>query len=256
VNQPLVSILTTSFNSERTIKNTLLSVALQDYPNIEHIIIDGLSTDNTIPIVKSFNHVKKVISEKDSGIYDAMNKGIRLATGSIIGILNSDDFYPHNAIISHVVQKLQLEKTDSLYGDLVYVSQKDVTKRLRTWIAGEFKAIKFLFGWMPPHPTFFVKSEMYEQWGNFNTSFRTAADYELMLRFLYKHRISVCYLPEIIVMMRAGGVSNSSIGNRIRANKEDLEAWRVNELKPRFYTLWLKPLRKLSQFINDKKTTT
>jgi glycosyltransferase len=133
------------------------------------------------------------------------------------------------------------------------VSQSDIKKVLRTWIAGAFTATKFLYGWMPPHPTFFVRREMYEQWGSFNTTLRSAADYELMLRFLYKHRFSVSYLPEIIVKMRAGGVSNSSISNRIKANKEDSEAWRINELKPRFYTSWLKPLRKVSQFIQDKK---
>ncbi len=252
-NLPIVSIITASFNSERTIADTLTSVALQDYPNIEHIIIDGASSDKTVEIVKRFRHVKKIVCEKDDGIYDAMNKGIRQCTGKLIGILNSDDFYPHHSVISRVVNQLQQDKTDSLYGDLVYVSQNDTRKRLRTWIAGEFKTSKFLFGWMPPHPTFFVRKEMYEKWGYFNTTFRSAADYELMLRFLYKHHISVSYLPQIIVTMRSGGVSNSSISNRINANREDSEAWRVNGLRPRIYTSWLKPLRKLTQFIYGKK---
>ena len=251
--KPLVSIITVSFNSSKTIRDTLHSVALQDYPHIEHIIIDGLSTDDTINIVNSFSHVSKVRSEKDNGIYDAMNKGIRISSGKIVGILNSDDFYPGPSVISKVVEKLTIDGTSSLYGDLVYVHQNDVQKRLRTWIAGEFKTSKFLYGWMPPHPTFFVHRKMYEDFGYFNTSLRSAADYELMLRFLYKHRISVSYLPQIIVKMRSGGMSNASIANRIKANKEDSEAWRINGLTPHIYTSWLKPLRKLSQFIYDKK---
>lgn len=250
---PLVSIITASYNSALTIRDTLNSIASQDYPHIEHIIIDGLSIDGTLDIVHDFTHVRKVISEKDKGIYDAMNKGIRESTGDIIGILNSDDFYPNPYIVSRVVGKLEQEKTSSLYGDLVYVSPNDINKRLRTWIAGEFKAKNFLFGWMPPHPTFFVRREIYEKWGTFNTSLRTAADYELMLRLLYKHRITVSYLPQIIVKMRAGGVSNSSISNRIKANKEDSEAWRLNGMKPHIFTSWLKPLRKISQYIHDKK---
>lgn len=252
--KPLVSIITVSYNSSKTIRDTLHSVANQDYPNIEHIIIDGLSTDDTITIVNSFPHISIVHSEKDNGIYDAMNKGIKASSGRFIGILNSDDFYPNQSVITRVVEKLLLDQTNSLYGDLVYVHQHDVAKRLRTWIAGEYKASKFLYGWMPPHPTFFVQREIYEKLGCFNTSFRSAADYELMLRFLYKHRISVSYLPQIIVKMRSGGMSNSSISNRIKANKEDSEAWRINDLTPHIYTSWLKPLRKLSQFIYDKKT--
>ncbi|HZV69772.1 MAG TPA: glycosyltransferase family 2 protein [Saprospiraceae bacterium] len=247
---PVVSIITTSFNSSLTIADTLVSIFVQDYPCIEHIIVDGGSADNTIEIVKEFSHVKMIISEKDNGIYDAMNKGIKACTGDIIGILNSDDFYPHPSVISRVVRQLEKENTQALYGDLVYVSPQDINKRLRTWLAGSFKPSKFLYGWMPPHPTFFVRREIYEKWGLFNLSLHSAADYELMLRFLYKHRISVSYLPEIIVKMRAGGVSNASLSNRIKANKEDAEAWRINGLTPRIYTSWLKPLRKLSQFIH------
>lgn len=251
--QPLVTIITVSFNSSKTIRDTLNSVATQDYPNIEHIIIDGLSTDDTINIVNSYPHISLLQSEQDNGIYDAMNKGIKASLGRYIGILNSDDFYPNKSVISRVVEKLQHDQTNSLYGDLVYVHHSDVRKRLRTWIAGEFKPSKFLYGWMPPHPTFFVQREMYEKWGYFNTALRSAADYELMLRFLYKNRISVSYLPQIIVKMRSGGISNASISNRIKANKEDSEAWRINDLTPHIYTSWLKPLRKLSQFIHDKK---
>src|SRR4030095_6676776 len=176
--QPRVSIITVSFNSSKTIHDTLNSVAMQDYPNIEHILIDGLSTDNTIEIANSFPHVKHMITEKDDGIYDAMNKGLKLATGEIIGILNSDDFYVSKKVISDIVTHFQKAKSDSLYADLVYVHPENTQKVVRTWIAGYYNPRKFLFGWMPPHPTFFVRKEVYEQWGNFYTKLKSAADYE------------------------------------------------------------------------------
>lgn len=246
---PLVSIITATYNSAKTIRDTLEAVASQDYPHIEHIIIDGRSTDTTLAIVSEYPHVARIISEKDEGIYDAMNKGLRICTGEIIGLLNSDDFYVSNTVISNVLNKMNKEQTASLYGDLVYVHPQQTDKILRTWIAGEFHPRKFLFGWMPPHPTFFVKREIYHQLGAFNIQLKSAADYELMLRFLYKAKISVTYLPQVLVKMRAGGKSNASIGNRIRANREDREAWRVNDIHPYFYTSWLKPLRKLVQFV-------
>lgn len=250
---PLVSIITTTFNSEKTIRDTLTSVASQDYPQIEHIIIDGRSTDKTLSLISGFPHVTKVISEKDSGIYDAMNKGIRICTGEIVGLLNSDDFYVSTTVIRQVVEKLMTDQTDSLYGDLVYVHPEETQKIKRTWIAGKFHPRKFLYGWMPPHPTFFVRRKIYESLGEFNTNLKSAADYELMLRVLYKSRISVSYLPQVLVKMRAGGMSNASFNNRIKANLEDREAWRVNHIHPYFFTTWLKPIRKLTQFVRKPK---
>ena len=247
--EPTVSIITVCYNSSGTIASTLESVARQSYPGIEHVIIDGMSTDTTLEIVRQYPHVKKLISEKDAGIYDAMNKGIRNSTGDIIGILNSDDFYTDPDVIHHVVQQLNTQRSDAFYADLIYVSPENVNKKIRTWTAGSFGASKFLYGWMPPHPTFFVRRKVYDQYGLFNTALKTAADYELMLRLLYKHRISVCYWPKVIVKMRAGGNSNASLKQRIKANKEDLQAWRINALKPYFFTTWLKPLRKIFQFI-------
>ncbi len=246
--QANVSIITVCYNSANTIRDTLESVAHQTCPNIDHIIVDGLSTDDTLGIVKSFPHVHQVISEKDKGIYDAMNKGLSMATGDIIGILNSDDFYADPDVIRQVVEQMEAERADALYADLIYVSPQDTNKRIRTWIAGKFKRSKFLFGWMPPHPTFFVRKKIYDQFGKFDLQFRSAADYELMLRFLYKNRISVTYLPRITVKMRAGGNSNASWLNRLKANREDRKAWKVNNLKPYFFTLTLKPLRKLFQY--------
>lgn len=250
VTTPVVSIITVCFNSEKTIHSTLESVATQDYSSIEHIIIDGKSSDQTLNIVLQFPHVQKIVSEKDKGIYNAMNKGIKMATGDIIGILNSDDFYTGPEVISQVVKKLTENNHDSLYADLLYVDSVNTSKKIRTWKAGAYQRNKFLYGWMPPHPTFFVRRSVYEQFGTFNEQLRSAADYELMLRFLYKNNISVTYLPATIVKMRAGGNSNASLSNRFRANREDRKAWDLNAMKPYFFTTWLKPLRKLTQFIS------
>ena len=183
-----VSIITVSFNAEETISDTIKSVINQDYENIEYIIIDGASKDKTSSIVKSFGFkVAKFISEPDKGIYDAMNKGLALATGEIIGILNADDFYADSSIISKVVKRFQEEKVEGLYADLVYVKRNDTNKITRVWRSGDYSKGKFLKGWMPPHPTFFVKREVYEKYGNFNLDLPSAADYEIMLRFIHKH---------------------------------------------------------------------
>ena len=251
-----ISIITATYNSAATISDTLRSVASQDYSEIEHIIVDGGSTDDTLSIVSQFPHVARVISEKDNGIYDAMNKGLRVCTGEIIGLLNSDDFYVSTTDIRQVVEKLITDQTDSLYGDLVYVHPEETRKVKRTWIAGKFHPRKFLYGWMPPHPTFFVRRKIYEVLGEFNTNLKSAADYELMLRFLYKSKISVSYLPHVLVKMRAGGMSNATLSNRIKANREDREAWRVNHIQPYFFTTWLKPIRKLIQFVRKPKIIT
>lgn len=247
-----VSIITTSFNSASTIRDTLQSIAIQDHTHIEHIIIDGGSTDQTLKIVEQFPHVSIVVSEKDKGIYDAMNKGIQLATGDIIGILNSDDFYTHPAVISSVVSQMMSHYAEALYADLDYVDPGDISKIVRTWRSGTFSLKKFHYGWMPPHPTFFVRREVYEKYGDFDLSFTSAADYEIMLRFLLKHHITVSYLPETIVHMRAGGHSNVSLLHRIKANAEDSRAWKINNLKPHFFTTFLKPARKIHQFFPGK----
>lgn len=244
-----ISIITATYNSSKTVTDTLKSVALQTYPNIEHIIIDGASKDNTLEIVKQFPHVAKVVSEPDKGIYDAMNKGIKLATGDVIGILNSDDFYANENIISKVVQYFDNFKTDALYGDLQYVDGIDTQKVVRYWKSGQYDKDNFYNGWMPPHPTFFVRKNVYEKYGLFNISLKSAADYELMLRLLLRYEISSCYLPEVLVKMRTGGQSNMSLKNRLKAHEEDKIAWKQNNLKPKFYTFAFKPLSKLVQFL-------
>ena len=245
-----ISIITVTYNSAATLEETILSVINQTYTNIEYIIVDGKSTDSTLSIIEKYkSRISKFISEKDNGIYDALNKGIQMASGDVIGILHSDDFYTSNAVIQNIATRFEKEKCDALYGDLLYVSKDNTNKIIRKWRAGELTSNSFLFGWMPPHPTFFVKKEVYEKHKAFNLDFKTSADYELMLRLLYKHKIKTAYLPEYLVKMRMGGQSNVTTKNRIIANLEDRKAWEVNGLKPYFFTLFLKPLRKISQFL-------
>jgi len=238
-----LSLITPTFNSSLTLEETLRSVASQTLPPFEHLIIDGASTDGTLDIAARFNCT--VFSEPDCGIYDAMNKGVLKARGDVVGILNSDDCFAHPEVLQKVVELFESTGSEALYADLDYVAGSKVVRRWRT---GAFYPDAFLKGWMPPHPTFFVRREVYERYGGFNASFKISADYEFMLRMLHLHRISVCYLPEVTVLMKAGGVSNSSLRNRLRAHREDENAWQFNGLKPRFYTLWLKPLRKVHQF--------
>lgn len=196
--------------------------------------------------VSAFSPV--IVSEPDGGIYDAMNKGVARATGDIVGILNSDDFYAHDRVIARVVERFEQTGCDALYADCCYVDRIQTGQITRYWKAGRYQKGAFRNGWMPPHPTFFVRKEHYNRLGAYRDEFKSAGDYELLLRFIHKHELSVEYLPEVTVMMRAGGASNVSLKNRLRANGEDREAWRINGLKMPVYTPWLKPLRKISQF--------
>jgi len=245
-----ITIITAVFNSKDFIEDCIRSIHRQTHKDIEHIVIDGGSTDGTLDIIKQYQSgIEKLVSERDDGIYDAMNKGIKFATGEVIGILNADDFYPDSGVLEKVAQVFKNEDIEACYGDLEYVDSVDIGRVVRYWRSGPYDVNKFYSGWMPPHPTFFVRRSIYRQYGLFNLSLGSAADYELMLRFLVKHRIAVAYIPEVIVKMRMGGVSNASIKNRIRANRMDRRAWSVNGLKPYPWTLLFKPLRKVHQFI-------
>jgi glycosyltransferase involved in cell wall biosynthesis len=244
-----ISVITASFNNADTITDTIRSVLAQDYAAIEYIIIDGASTDNTLQRIEEFKpKITKIISEKDEGIYFALNKGIEHATGDVIAFLHADDIYANSSVLSHVMETFVKKNVNSVYGDLYYVDRVDTGKIIRNWKAGEYKAGIFCKGWMPPHPSFFLKKSMYREFGNFNTVFRSAADYELMLRMLHKNEISTAYLPEVIVKMRVGGVSNVSMKNRIKANREDKRAWKINGMKPGLFTFIRKPLSKIKQF--------
>ena len=245
-----VSIITVVYNASSTIEDTITSVLNQSYPNIEYIIVDGQSNDGSIDIIKKYsNRISKFKSEKDEGIYDAMNKGIAMATGDVVGILNADDVYEHAEVIKNIVTKFHEKNSDAVYADLKYVMKNDLNKVIRYWKLGKYSDGKFLYGWMPPHPTFFVKKDVYNKLGFYRTDLKSASDYELMLRFIHVNKINIDYLPEVIIRMREGGVSNHSIKNRLNANKEDRKAWELNNIKPGPFTLILKPLSKLFQFI-------
>lgn len=243
-----ISIVTAAYNSVATIKDTIESVLSQDYPNIEYIVADGGSKDGTVEILKSYGDKIKWISEKDNGIYEAMNKGVKMATGDAIGIVGSDDFYPDNQAISKVAKAFIESNADSVYGDLHYVDAVDTNKIVRNWKSGKYDRKRFLNGWMPPHTAFFLKKSAYDTYGIYDTTYRSAGDYELMLRMLYKHHVSSYYIPAVLMKMRIGGDSNSSIKGRIKANREDYRAWIMNGLKPRWYTLYAKPISKLFQW--------
>ena len=244
-----VSVITIAYNSGKSIADAIKSVMEQTYPNIEYIIVDGQSTDNTMDIVQSFGaRITKQISEPDKGIYDALNKGIRLAEGDVVGFLHSDDIFASPDVIADVVALFSEKQTDSVYGDLQYVYKNDTSRVFRNWKAGVFSMKKLRFGWMPPHPTFYVKKQVYDQHGLFDTSFKIAADYESMLRFLGKHRITTVYLPRVMVKMRIGGASNRSLKNIIRKSREDLRAMKVNSFG-NIVTLAGKNFRKLNQFL-------
>ena len=243
-----ISILTVTYNSAATLRDTIESVRRQDYPHVEHVIVDGQSTDGTLDIVREYPHITRWISEKDKGIYDAMNKAIGLATGDIIGILNSDDMYADSTVLARVMETFMEEHCDAVYGDLLYVDPEQPRKVRRFWKSGGYKPGDFLWGWMPPHPTFFVRRSLYERFGTFNTALRTAADYELMLRFVHKQGATLGYVPRVLVRMRDGGASNQTLRARLKANKEDRQAWEINGLAPYWFTLYLKPLRKVGQY--------
>lgn len=242
-----ISVITVCFNASSTIDRCIQSVLAQSYSNVEYIIVDGSSTDGTQEVVSKYsNKIAKFISEPDNGIYFAMNKGITLATGDVVGMLNADDVFAHSDVLAHIARVFSQLPVKSLYADLQYLKPDGAIHR--HWKSGAYKDNCFAYGWMPPHPTFYVRREIYQKYGMFNTSLRSAADYELMLRFLHIHKISTAYLPEVTVKMMLGGVSNSSLQNRLKANREDQEAWKINGLKMPFYLPLLKPLRKLSQY--------
>ena len=242
-----ISIITATFNNEETIEDAIKSVSSQTYKNIEHIIIDGSSSDKTIQIIRKHqDKIAKIISEPDKGIYDALNKGIKNSTGDIIAFLHGDDIYADEKIIELAVQVIENENIDSVYADLLYVSKNNTNKIIRNWKAGKFKYSKLKKGWMPPHPTFLVKKEIYKKYGEFDTSLKIAADYDIILRFLGKHKISTTYLPKVMIKMRIGGESNKSLKNIFRKMKEDVKALKKNKLG-NWHTVVLKNIVKIPQ---------
>jgi glycosyltransferase len=244
----MITIITAVKNGARTIADCVQSVKMQSVQP-EHIIMDGDSSDNTLAIIERHKYESlNLYSAPDRGIYDAMNRGINLANGEIIGLLNADDVFFDRNVLKRVITAFRESTTAACYGDLIYVARDNLNKIDRYWKSCRFSSKKMYWGWMPPHPTFFVRRSVYEKFGLFNLTLGSAADYELMLRFLLKNRISVKYIDHILVKMRTGGQSNASIRNRVSANLMDHRAWRINGLSPYPWTLLAKPLRKLPQF--------
>lgn len=244
-----ISVITVCYNSADTIETAIQSVLSQDYPNTEYIIVDGKSTDNTPAIISNYgSRISKIISGKDNGIYDAVNKGIREATGDVAGVLHSDDFFAGSNVISLISERFSSGSVDGVFSDLQYVSKKNPARIIRKWKAGTYLPGMFDKGWMPPHPTFYVKRNMFDQFGYYNVGLKFAADYELMLRFIHKNKIRIEYIPEVLVKMRIGGKGNVTLMNRLRANAEDKKAWEINDLKPPSFIRFRKPLSKLRQY--------
>ncbi len=244
-----ISLITATKDSAKTLETCFESVNRQQYPNLEYIVIDGASADKTAEIIGKYEKmITAFVSEKDDGIYHAFNKGLNLVSGEIIGFLNADDFYAYEKVLKDVATIFEQKDVDAVYGDLEYVDFYNTNKVVRRWIAGEYKPNAFEKGWMPPHPTLFVRKSVYDSYGYFNTNFVSAADYELMLRFIHIHKIKLAYLSKVLIKMRLGGMSNRSLYNRWRANKEDRNAWKINGLKMPFWLPVRKPLRKIPQF--------
>lgn len=244
-----LTIITVTLNNRDSVGATICSVLSQSYGAVEYILIDGGSTDGTLEILDSYrDKVTTIISEPDNGIYDAMNKGLRLASGDVIGILNADDIYATNDMLARVASIFETSGVDACYGDLAYISAQDTDHFVRFWKAGDYTRRKLYYGWMPPHPTFFVRKSCYTDFGVYRTDMGSAADYELMLRYLLCHNINMVYIPDVLVKMRTGGTSNASLFNRLNAHLMDWRAWYINGLQPYPWTLPLKPLRKLHQW--------
>lgn len=248
-----ISIITVTYNSEATLKSCLISVLHQSYKNIEYVIIDGNSTDKTLELVKQhqlqFPQIEfKLLSEPDNGIYDALNKGVHLATGDVIGFVHSDDMLADNQIISTLANQFERENIDGVYGDLQYVDKNNIDKVIRYWKSRYFNIALLSKGWMPAHPTLFLKKTVYKKHGIFNLSYKISADYDFMLRILKDDSVKFAYLPKVITKMRIGGASNRSIKNIIQKTREDYLAVRSNNIGG-WYLIFLKNISKVRQFI-------
>ena len=251
---PKVSIITVCYNSDVTLCDTIESVLEQDYRNIEYIIVDGGSTDNTIDIINEYrDKIDVVISEPDKGIYDAMNRGINVATGDLVCILNSDDLYSSTSSVRRLVECGQKAGTDTVFADLVFVDPSDTDQIVRYYRSNRFHPKRLRYGWMPAHPTFVVKRELYQKWGLYLLDYRIAADYEMMVRLLYRAGATYTYLPEVVVKMRAGGVSTSGLRSSWVLNREIVRACRENSLKTNMFRLLLKIPAKLMERVRKPR---
>lgn len=243
-----ISLITVTYNAADTLERCIRSVIAQDYPGLEYIIIDGQSTDNTPAIINKYkNHINITVAEPDGGIYEAMNKGITLAGGDIIGMLNADDFFAGPHVLKSIAGAFAASGADVLYGDIDYVDKQD--KVIRKWRSGAYRQGCFNWGWMPPHPSFYARRKLFNKYGAYNCAYGSATDYELMLRFIHANKATVYYLNKILVKMLVGGVSNKSLINRINAWRNDFKAMKTNGILFPHISVILKPFRKITQFI-------
>lgn len=253
-----ISLITVTFNSDKTIHDTIQSVLSQSYSNIEYIIVDGLSHDNTVDIIKEyepqFKGRMKWISEKDNGLYDAMNKGIRMATGDVIGVINSDDFYHRNDVIEKVAISFENNSDiKAVYGDVRFVNSTNLNKTIRYYSSKLFTPKLFRFGFMPAHPTFFTRREYFQKFGYYKTDYKIAADYELLIRFLYIHQLKSKYIALDFMKMRMGGTSTASFKSNWLLNKEIVRACKENGIWTCMPLLMLKYIMKGFEFIFVKE---
>ena len=243
-----ISVVTAVYNREQTIRRCIESVLSQKDCNLEFVIVDGMSSDGTEGIVQEYaSKIDTIIREPDTGIYDALNKGVQAATGDLVGFMHADDLFADEQVLQRISELHQREELDASYGDLQYVDESG--RVTRNWVSGPYRRRKFYRGWMPPHPTVYIRKSCYEAHGLYNLEMPTAADYELLVRMMVAKEISVGYVPHVLVKMQAGGSSNASISNRLKANRDDREAWVRNGLKPPPFIRWTKPLSKLPQFL-------
>lgn len=244
-----ISIITVVWNRAATIGQAIESVQRQSYPNVEHIIQDGGSTDGTLEVINGMaNAQTNVVSERDHGIYDAINRGITRATGDVIGLLHSDDFFAHDDVLADVARVFQDPNIQAVFGDLDYVVAEDTSRVIRHWRTGEFSPAKLARGWMPPHPTLYLRRDVFDTYGLYNTDFRIAADYDAILRYFGRAGVQSAYLPQVMIKMRMGGASNASVKHILRKSREDLTALRRNGIGGVGTLAW-KNLSKLGQFI-------
>ena len=251
-----ISLITTTFNSGRTFSDTIESVLKQScISNIEYIVIDGFSHDNTINLIRKFepcfNGRMKWISEQDAGLYDAMNKGIRMATGDIIGILNSDDFFTSNDVLEKVAAGFT-EDTDAVYGDVHFVRPDDLNRCVRYYSSRIFRRSLMRLGFIPAHPSFYCRRECFEKYGYYKTDYKIAADFDLLLRFIYVHRIRIKYLPVDMVTMRLGGASTSGLKSRITGMNEHLRSFKENGIYTNRFLLSLRYFYKITEYFRKK----
>ncbi len=249
-----LSIITVCYNAEQTIEDTIKSVINQNLQDIEYIIIDGGSTDSTLSIIQNYaESISQIVSEQDNGLYDAINKGIKLASGDVVGLIHADDIYIDANSLREVAETFHKHETDSVIADLIIVSPTDNQKIRRYYRGRNFKPGLFRYGIMPPHPTFFVKRHCFEKFGLYKTHYRIAADFELMMRFLLVHKICYHYIPKTLISMRVGGTSTSGIKSSLLINKEVLQACRENNIRTNYLRICVKYFYKLSQFILRSK---